>query len=89
MDNEAREPDTMVVGSIKPRNASEDRGSGQVAKGRWVVTMMVPGRKLWGSSPAVLSQYKRFRRSSQQPKIARDQVKSHVGPELAINKCLP
>lgn len=81
-DNEARKPDMTVGGSRGPRNASEGRGSGRVAKGRWVVTMMVPGRKLWGSSPAVLSQYKRFRRSSQQPKIARDQVKSHVGPNL-------
>ena len=71
--NELHPPDMVVRGSRGPRNASEP-GSGRVAKGRWVVTMMVPGRKLWGSSPAVLSQYKRFRRSSQQPKIARDQV---------------
>lgn len=79
MDNEPRKPDMMMAGSRGDRNASEGRGSGRVAKGRWVVTMMVPGRKLWGSSPAVLSQYKRFRRSSQQPKIARDQVKSNLG----------
>lgn len=49
---------------------------GRVSKGKWVVTMMVPGRKLWGSSPAMVSQYKRFRRSRQAPKIARDQVRS-------------
>jgi len=36
--------------------------------------MMVPGRKLWDSSPAMVSQHKRFRRSRQNPKIARDQV---------------
>lgn len=78
MDNEPGKRDVVMGGSRGPRNASEGRGSGRVAKGRWVVTMMVPGRKLWGSSPAVLSQYKRFRRSSQQPKIARDQVKSNV-----------
>lgn len=52
------------------------RGSGgRVAKGRWVATMMVPGRKLWDSSPAMMSQYKRHRRSRQDPKIARDQVR--------------
>lgn len=49
-------------------------GGGRVTTGRWVVTMMVPGRKLWDSSPAMMSQYKRFRRSRQDPKIARDQV---------------
>ncbi|CAM9717536.1 unnamed protein product, partial [Ectocarpus sp. 13 AM-2016] len=47
---------------------------GRCAKGRWVATMMVPGRKLWDSSPAMMSQYKRFRRSRQDPKIARDQL---------------
>lgn len=49
-------------------------GGGRGSRGRWVVTMMVPGRKLWDSSPAMMSQYKRFRRSRQDPKIARDQV---------------
>lgn len=49
-------------------------GVGRGVKGRWVATMMVPGRKLWDSSPAMMSQYKRFRRSRQDPKIARDQV---------------
>lgn len=49
-------------------------GGGRGGKGRWVTTMMVPGRKLWDSSPAMMSQYKRFRRSRQDPKIARDQV---------------
>eukprot|EP00752_Nemacystus_decipiens_P007282 g6518.t1 len=49
-------------------------GEGRGVKGRWVATMMVPGRKLWDSSPAMLSQYKRFRRSRQDPKIARDQL---------------
>lgn len=52
-------------------------GGGRGAKGRWVATMMVPGRKLWDSSPAMMSQYKRFRRSRQDPKIARDQVRVH------------
>ncbi|CAM9852836.1 unnamed protein product [Scytosiphon promiscuus] len=47
---------------------------GRIAKGRWVATMMVPGRKLWDSSPAMMSQYKRHRRSRQDPKIARDQL---------------
>lgn len=51
-----------------------DRGSTGTSNGKWVVTMMVPGHKLWGSSPAMMSQYKRFRRSRQDPRIARDQV---------------
>lgn len=56
-------------------NAVEGGGGvGRGVKGRWVATMMVPGRKLWDSSPAMMSQYKRFRRSRQGPKIARDQV---------------
>lgn len=56
-------------------NRTEGEGGGdRVSMGRWVVTMMVPGRKLWDSSPAMMSQYKRFRRSRQDPKIARDQV---------------
>ncbi|CAM9271234.1 unnamed protein product, partial [Discosporangium mesarthrocarpum] len=42
--------------------------------GLWAVTLSVPGRRLYESSPAVLSQYKRYRRSRQEPKIARDQV---------------
>lgn len=75
-----RKPDTAGGGSREPRTVIGGGGSGRVGKGRWVVTMMVPGRKLWGSSPAVLSQYKRFRRSSQQPKIARDQVQTRRGP---------
>lgn len=58
-----------------PRNLAQARGGGDHAtKGKWLVTMMVPGRKLWGSSPAMVSQYKRFRRSRQDPRIARDQL---------------
>lgn len=55
-----------------------DMETSGVSDGKWVVTMMVPGRKLWGSSPAMLSQYKRFRRSRQEPQIARDQVYLHA-----------
>lgn len=67
----------LEEGSEKAGRCSIDVGAGScVAKGRWVVTMMVPGRKLWGASPAMVSQYKRFRRSRQEPKIARDQVKN-------------
>lgn len=63
-------------GSIPGRNnpVGGKSGGGRVSKGRWVATMMVPGRKLWDSSPAMMSQHKRFRRSRQNPKIARDQV---------------
>ncbi|CAM9711411.1 unnamed protein product, partial [Choristocarpus tenellus] len=43
-------------------------------EGRWAVSLSVPGRRLYDSSPAVVSQYKRFRRSRQPPKIARDQL---------------
>lgn len=58
-----------------PQNLAQARGGGDHAtKGKWLVTMMVPGRKLWGSSPAMVSQYKRFRRSRQDPRIARDQL---------------
>lgn len=60
-------------GSAKAKGSGG--GVGVPYNGKWVVTMMVPGRKLWGSSPAVLSQYKRFRRIRQDPKIARDQVR--------------
>lgn len=65
-------------GGSRPRESNPIEGgggAGRVAKGRWVATMMVPGRKLWDSSPAMMSQYKRFRRSRQDPKIARDQVR--------------
>lgn len=75
--NNAGKPCThkLAGGSGSPRKLTRGgAGDGRVAKGRWVVTMMVPGRKLWGSSPAMVSQYKRFRRSRQEPKIARDQV---------------
>ncbi|CBN77134.1 hypothetical protein Esi_0036_0099 [Ectocarpus siliculosus] len=61
----------VALGSHSERGGG---GGGQSAKGRWVATMMVPGRKLWDSSPAMMSQYKRFRRSRQDPKIARDQL---------------
>lgn len=63
------------AGGSSTSAGGEDGGiNDRRAKGKWVVTMMVPGRKLWGSSPAMMSQYKRFRRSRQNPKIARDQV---------------
>lgn len=61
------------------------RGIGRGAKGRWVATMMVPGRKLWDSSPAMMSQYKRFRRSRQDPKIARDQVCDTLSTSLFLS----
>lgn len=75
--------DKQRAGKLSQALAGGDRGSkdgsrgrgGRVAKGRWVATMMVPGRKLWDSSPAMMSQYKRHRRSRQDPKIARDQVR--------------
>lgn len=64
-----------ALGNHSERGGGGGGGGGRVAKGRWVATMMVPGRKLWDSSPAMMSQYKRFRRSRQDPKIARDQVR--------------
>lgn len=73
---EPRREQKLTGSSGESRNAAgTGGGDGRVAKGRWVVTMMVPGRKLWESSPAMVSQYKRFRRSRQEPKIARDQVR--------------
>lgn len=77
-----RQPGTLSGGGVGgggslrgERKPVEGQGGvGRGAKGRWVTTMMVPGRKLWDSSPAMMSQYKRFRRSRQDPKIARDQV---------------
>eukprot|EP00903_Cladosiphon_okamuranus_P008959 g8573.t1 len=61
-------------GKLESNTVERGREVGRGAKGRWVATMMVPGRKLWDSSPAMVSQYKRFRRSRQDPKIARDQL---------------
>ncbi len=70
--------DVSILGKSNPVGGKS--GGGRVAKGRWVATMMVPGRKLWDSSPAMMSQHKRFRRSRQNPKIARDQVcRRHLG----------
>lgn len=66
--------DTKVSRQAKGDGSGDDRRSIGASNGKWVVTMMVPGRKLWGSSPAMVSQYKRFRRSRQDPRIARDQV---------------
>ena len=62
--------------------ARENRaGNHHVARITWVVTMMVQGRKLWESSPAVRSKYKRFCRTRQDTKIARNQVQLTC-PEL-------
>ncbi|CAM9262801.1 unnamed protein product, partial [Hapterophycus canaliculatus] len=69
--------DKRKAGKISEALAGDSSGGGsggRVAKGRWVATMMVPGRKLWDSSPAMMSQYKRHRRSRQEPRIARDQL---------------
>lgn len=74
-DKKARDSKLTQYGGGGPGNLAQARGRGdRAAKGKWVVTMMVPGRKLWGSSPAMASQYKRFRRRRQDPKIARDQL---------------
>lgn len=72
-DRGSQSVDKREPGSSSSNAISRD----YAATGRWVVTMMVPGRKLWGSSPAMVSQYKRFRRSRQEPKIAKDQVRKN------------
>lgn len=65
------------------RNQSEGHSVSSVSGRKWAVTLTVSGRRLWESSPAMLSRYKRFRRGRQEAKIAKNQVQEARWRELS------
>lgn len=75
-----RQPADRARASGVSAGKQADRGGDcSAAREMWVVTMMVPGIKLWGPSPAMGSKNKRFRRSREDLKIEKKQVRLIVG----------
>lgn len=70
-----RQPAGRTRGSgVSAGKQANEGGNCGAAREMWVVTMMVPGIKLWGPSPAMGSKYKRFCRSREDLKIEKKQV---------------
>lgn len=73
--NKAQSADRMRSSGVSAgKQANEGGDCGTMAREMWVVTMMVPGIKLWGPSSAMGSKYKRFCRGREDLKIEKKQV---------------